>query len=126
MTDLYDLDSLMPPSKKIKINGKILEIKPAKIKEYIKIVKLESRLNNTDDPDQVQKVIVETLAPVIPGIVGDDVDFTVGQIRELIKIAIEISVPQQAETSKEYQDPKKKIASPVESPTSSTSTQPTK
>lgn len=126
MTDLLDLDALAPPDKKIKVRGKILTCKPLTIRQMINVVRLEERLKNTDDAEQIIPIIKEVLSPFMPDVAKDDtIDFTVMELRQIIKFAQEVSVPDvRQETVKEY-DPKKKVVSPEGSHTSSTSTQAT-
>ena len=122
MVDTLDLDALVPEPKKIKLNGKFFDVLPLTIKQLINLAKLEQKLINIKNEDEVKPLILETLKPIIPEL--NDVDFTYLQLMALLKFAQASSLPKENKAAEDY-SPKKKIDSAKESPTSSTSTPPT-
>jgi len=122
--DILDLDALVPPDKQIKVRGKLLTCKPLTIKQMIEVVRLEDRLKEATTPDDILPIIRKTLSPFIPELETDDtIDFTIVELKQIIKFAQEVSIPDvRDETVKQY-DHKKKAVSQEESPTSSTSSQ---
>lgn len=125
--EILDLDALLPPPRKIRLQGKILEVKPLTIRQLIYIVKLEQRLAEVNNEDELMEEVRKALVPFIPALAEDEtIDFTAGQMRELIKFAQKISVEvADDKETKVYAEPKKKVDSQEGLPTSSDSTPPT-
>jgi hypothetical protein len=118
--DILDLDALLPPPKKVKIGGKIIEVLPLTIRQLVSVAKLEERLKQVNNEDEIMAVIRETLSPFIPALKEDQtIDFTIAQMKRLVEFAQEVSAPEPDAPSKQY-TVEKKISSPAESPTSST------
>jgi hypothetical protein len=124
LTDILDLDALVPPVKEIKIKGKLIKCYPLTIRQLVTLAKLENKLINVKTEDEIIPLIKEALKPFIPEIENDEIDFTIQQLREIVRFAQSASIPQEATQAKEF-DPKKKDDLAKESPTSSTPTQPT-
>jgi len=124
LTDILDLDALVPPVKEIKIKGKLIKCYPLTIRQLVTLAKLENKLINVKTEDEIIPLIKEALKPFIPEIENDEIDFTIQQLREIVRFAQSASIPQEATQAKEF-DPKKKDDLAKESQTSSTPTQPT-
>lgn len=126
MSDILDLDALMPPSRQVKINGKLYECKPLTIRQLINVTRLEQELTKIETAEEIMPIIKKAFTPFMPQIAEDEnIDFTVSQMKELIKFAQTISTAEPESEAKKYDDPKKKIPSVEESPTSSASTKAT-
>jgi hypothetical protein len=125
MSDILDLDAIVPPVKEIKLKGKIIKCYPLTIRQLIKLAKLEKELMQVKSEDEIIPLIKNALKPFIPEIKNNDLDFTIDQLKEIIRFAQSASVPEKATEAKEYQ-PKKKDNLAEQSPSSPTSTQPTK
>ena len=123
MSDIFDLDALVPPSKHIKVRGKMLECKPLTIRQTITLIKLEQKMLGIQNVDEIMPLIKEALGPCVPAILEDEtVDFTIYELRQIIRFAQKISIPEVAPETQPYTDPKKKVISQEASPTSSGST----
>ena len=95
MSDIIDLDILQPEPKKIKLNGKILDLYPGKLKTIIRIQKAFVVFKDTQgtDSEALDKVI-DALAEIIPDLKNDDVDIAVTQIPKLIELAYRSALPE--------------------------------
>lgn len=114
--DILDLDALVPPSRKIKLNNKLYDVKPLTIKQLIILAKLEQRLTQVQNEDEIMPEIKKALSPVIPDIDDENIDFTPAQMKAIIRFAQQISVEeaQKDEITKDYSDTKKKQSSQEE------------
>lgn len=107
--DILDLDALNPVSKKIKINGKLIECKPITVKQLITIARLQTDLAEIKDPKEIFPYIKSVLSPFIPAINEDEeLDFTVPQLIEIIKFAQSNAVPSNVDKAKDFVDSQKK------------------
>lgn len=125
MSDILDLDALVPPTKQLKIQGRVFNCNPLTVGQLIKIVKLQDNLAKVTTEDEVRKIIDEVMNMFIQGYDKADIDLRVDQIKEIIDFAMKQSVPEEAREAKDF-TPEKKVSSVKESPTSSTSTPATK
>jgi len=124
--EVLDLDALIPPDRKIKIGGREFIVHPLTIQQLLVVTRLETDLTKIKSEDEVMPLIKNAMTPFIPDLEKDDtIQFTAYQLRELIKFAIKISSASVDTEAKKYDNPKKKIASQEESPTSSDSTKDT-
>lgn len=121
--DILDLDALVPSSKHIKINGELHEVKPLTVQQLIKVVKLEDKLLNITNEEEILPLIKEALGPICPAIMEDKFEFTIPQLKAIMAFAQKTSanLDQEPETQK-YEDPKKKDTLVKDSLTSSDST----
>lgn len=113
MSDILDLDALVPPSRYIKLNGKQYECKPLTIRQLVEIAHIEKKLAEITSEDEIIPIIREALKPFIPAIENEEVDFTIPQFRAIIQFAQTSAIPEKATEAREY-DPKKKVASAEE------------
>lgn len=120
---IEDLDKLVPPPRKIKINGKIIECYPLSVTQLITVAKLQERLMEVKTEDEIMPLIRQALGPVIPALNDEDFVLHFTQMNRLIAFAQEISTALPKNENKEYTDPKKKENLAEESPSSSGSTQ---
>lgn len=122
MVDTLDLDALLPEPKKIVLHGKSLDVLPLTIGQLIILAKLEAKLMSAKQPDDFKTLVLDALKPVIPEL--NDVNFTIDQLKAIQQFVQKASLPE-TKTAKEF-EPKKKVDSAEASPTSPTSTPPTK
>lgn len=120
MNDILDLDALLPPDRQVKINKKLYTVKPLTIAQLITVTKLNTRLSQVKSEDEIYPLIKEGLSPFIPEFAQDDniLNVTVEQLKALLEFVQRVSTPDEADTTKQYSDPKKKVSSPEESHTS--------
>ncbi len=123
MTDILDLDALVPPTKKLTLKGVSYDVYPLTIRQLVELAKMDYKLSEMDSEEKVMPYVINTFKGFIPNL-PDDADFTVFQMRAIITFAQNVSMPEQTTGAKEYA-PKKKVSSPEESPTSSDSTRDT-
>lgn len=128
MSEVIDLDKLVPEPKKIKLNGKIIDLYPGKLKTIIKLQRAFSglQMGNTDKIDDV----ITILSEIIPALKDDDMDIPLATLERLVQLAYETAMPQNntnsAEAKMTLNDEKKtemELKEPL--PTSSESSQPT-
>lgn len=102
MTEIIDLDKLLPEPKKIKISGKVLMLYPGKIKTLIKIQKAFAGFKeaSTEEQSGLLESVVDTLVKIIPDIKNDDVDIGIEQLPEIINIAYQSSIPKDLNLAK--------------------------
>lgn len=95
MSNVIDLDKLLPEPKKVIISGKELEVYPGKIKALIRIQKAFASFKNAGEDDKLDLMnsVVEGLAQIMPGIRDEDVDISMEQLPVLVNLAYETSVP---------------------------------
>lgn len=126
--NVFDLDKLVPEPKKIKLSGKILDLYPGKLKTIVKLQRaFASMRDGNGDPEEV----INILSTLIPQIKDDDVDINVStQLPVLVKLAYEVSLPNDAQQVREQNmtpSTEKKTEETLneQSPTSSENTQAT-
>lgn len=99
MTEIQDLDALLPDVKKIKISGKILNLYPGKLKSLIRIQKAFLAFQDAKQTDmKLFDDVINALAEIIPDLKRDDVDISMEQIPVLVSIAYTTSIPKDAVT----------------------------
>lgn len=115
MSELLDLDALLPEPKKIKINGKIIECHPPTIRQLLAIQKAADASTGANvDPQEAVERLEEALSAIVPAIKEDkSIDFTLNQFYSLIKFLQEDAIPDAAKEAKSY-PVQKKTDSPVE------------
>lgn len=108
MSDVLDLDALLPEPKKIKINGKLIDCYPPKVKHLISMQRVFARIQNAQDTDEAEKLIEDVLAPIIPAIREDDtIDFTLDQLKALLQFAQNAALRQDVEPTQAVPSQKK-------------------
>jgi hypothetical protein len=100
MTEIIDLDKLLPEPRMVRICGKEVTLYPGKLKALIKLQKTFSSFKNADQSGQSELLdtLIDTLEPIIPDIKRDDIDLTIDQIPAVVTLAYENSVPKEEET----------------------------
>lgn len=125
MSEIIDLDLIEPPITRVKINGKIIECKPIKVKQLIRLLKAEQEIAKIGDVDKASSLLIEALTPLIPAIDDPDVDFSFEQLKTLTTILQTKSVPDHLKRVSEEYNPKKKSDGDTDSDSSLDTTQDT-
>ena len=93
-----DLDTLVKPSKKVKLNGEIIELEPPTLEELVKLAKLGGELQGMDtsnlNADEVSDVIDKLNAgirDVMPAL--KDVKLNIEQIIAVIEMMVDYATP---------------------------------
>lgn len=86
MTDYdLDLDLIQPETKRVKIDGQIVDIYPPHLNELLKLM----TVGRSGDAE----VLREALLPVVPALADGKINPTFEQIAALIEFAIKMSMP---------------------------------
>lgn len=93
-----DLDTLVKPSKKVKLNGNIIELEPPSLEELVKLAKLGGELQGMEttnlNADEVSNVIdklnggIRELMPALA-----DVKLNIEQIIAVIEMMVDYATP---------------------------------
>ena len=101
MTDYdLDLDALQPEAKKVKINGRIVDIYPPKFKSIIALMKISSGLQettNSEDLSILEEELTKALIPIMPELAEPDMDLSMEQLMKLLDFVMLISTPKDNE-----------------------------
>lgn len=116
--EILDLDAVAPPTRKFKLDGKIIECKPLKLKNLIKVIKLQERLSTVKTADEVYPLIQDALGASIKEVNDPDFDLALSQLKLLVDFVQKVSQPSLESSAREFEDPKKKQNSVEGSPTS--------
>ena len=126
MSEIVDLDKLVPEPKKVKLSGKILDVYPGKIKALIRIQKAFASFKDAGEDEKLDLMdrVVTALAEIIPGIKEEDVDISMEQLPVLVNLAYQTSSnPAETPLAEKNDmtvkaDGEKKTTSPEQSPIS--------
>lgn len=98
-----DLDTLRPEPKIVHLCGKELPVYPPRIKDIIRLIDLQKRVNEaekTADFDMLH-ALKDALTPMMPGLDDPEVDITFEQLQVLIEFIMRMATPA---TVKEMQE----------------------
>lgn len=104
MSDIFDLDKIVPEKKKIKIGDEILECNPISVQDLILLEKLGKQHDTLDGEELIEK-INEILSSIIPGI--EKHKLSVGQYFALIDFIKKMASPDNIDDNKQYSTQKK-------------------
>ena len=107
---VLDLDELAPTGHGlVKLNGKKYKLYPPKIKNLIRLIKVEEEyyrlaaIPETErDGDEVLaavEMLKDALEPIMPELKKDDVDLSAGQAAGLLAYALSLSVPEEVKAA---------------------------
>jgi len=98
---IEDLDRLLPESVNIKVSGKILELKPIKLKALLGLQKTFEDFQDLDPSEYTDDTfdkLLDALAVVLPEIKTDpDIDLTIPQLIRLINLVAQLMTVQSNE-----------------------------
>ena len=102
MAETYDLDldALAPESKKVKLNGRIIEVNPPKFKNLVALMKLANTMGEGNGGQTIETVdmLRQSLIPLIPALGEEDFDLTMEQLNTLLQFVMTIATPQDQTT----------------------------
>jgi adenylosuccinate synthase len=99
MSDILDLDAILPEPRQVKLNGKTYTILPAKLKDFIAIQKLFLSFQDVGDPTkQVSAIeeITKVLKPIIPNV--EEMDVTFEQLLAILQFSYNTAAPKNTGT----------------------------
>lgn len=93
-----DLDALAPDTKKVKLNGRVIEVAPPKFKTLLEILKLADKFGKGQELDQNETVkalesLRNALVPIVPALSEDDFDLSLVQMMTLIEFVVSMTSP---------------------------------
>lgn len=80
-----DLDLLEPQSKHIKLNGKLYEVFPPKVKDLVRLSRLAGQLQDINNTNSVKTItdMIGVFQNIMPGLSEDNVDLSMSQLLAL-------------------------------------------
>lgn len=99
MNEIVDLDKLVPEPKKIKLNGRVIDLFPGKLKTIIKLQRAFTGLQKGEQ-DKLDEVI-NVLSEIIPAIKDDDMDIPLPTLKVLVQLAYESALPEDTKKTTE-------------------------
>lgn len=100
MSEVIDLDALLPKPVKVKISGKVVDLYPGKLKI---LVRIQDMANGLDGKQSLEKVneMLDLLSEIIPAIKTDkDLDISPLQVNKIIEVAYKALTPTNSEELK--------------------------
>lgn len=96
MSDVIDIDALVPPSVTIKFDGQQVEVQPPKTVDTLRLAALGQKLKDADKlaETEIEKVITDITSTVykcIPELTNKD--FNTAQLLKLVEIIGNMSIP---------------------------------
>lgn len=84
MSDTLDLDQLIPEPKTVKVNGKVYELKPLKLKTLLNLQKILSTAKDKSNEEMLTLMddMFASLKPIVPDI--EEMDLTLPQTLALM------------------------------------------
>lgn len=101
MSEVIDLDALLPKPIKVKISGKIVDLYPGKLKILVKIQDMANGM--ADEKQSLEKIneMLDLLSEIIPAIKTDkDLDVSPLQVQKIIEVAYKALTPTGSEELK--------------------------
>lgn len=102
-----DLDALKPESKTVKVNGKVYEIKPLKLTDFLNLQKTLRNIKGKSEEEMVDLIdnVFENIKPIVPEI--EEMGLTIPQTMALLEFIYK------SETPATVVEEKKTVVSPV-------------
>lgn len=101
MSEVIDLDALLPKPVKVKISGKVVDLYPGKLKILVRIQDMANGMS--DGKQSLEKVeeMLDLLSEIIPAIKTDkDLDISPLQVNKIIEVAYKALTPTNSEELK--------------------------
>ena len=100
MSDVLDLNALMPQPRRIKLGEVEIEIQPPKTQDILKLGTLGQKLQNLEDltdeqVDELTQKLREAIDRVVPELQGHELN--TAQLMALLNLIIEMAMPPEAE-----------------------------
>lgn len=108
MSEILDLDALLPEPKKVKLSGKILDVYPPTVRQLLRLQRIGQSISDQSlSGEEAEKGMMEALSTIIPALKDDDtIDINLDQMLALIDFLQKSSVPKN-EAAKEFAVEKK-------------------
>ena len=108
MSDILDLDLLLPEPKQVKLNGKVYEVFPPTVKQILRLQKIGQGIQTGSIVgDEAESQLIEGLSVLMPALKEEEnLDLTFDQMVALIAFLQKTAVPE-TEASKQYPVEKK-------------------
>lgn len=96
MSEVLDLDALVPPSVTIKFGGSEIEVKPPKTGDVLRLGTLGQKLSDAseasaEDVDKLVSMLTEQIGKCIPELAGKE--FNTAQLMKLVEIISKMAIP---------------------------------
>jgi len=101
MDNSLDLDTLIPQSKTVRVNGKTYEIKPLRLKDFLNLQKTLKDLKGKTNEEMIELLdkVFENIKPIVPEI--DEMNLTIPQTMALLEFIYKQETPETASTTQE-------------------------
>lgn len=115
MDDVLDLDALKPEAKRIKFEDKIIEVKPPKTGDLLRLSQIGAKLKDAaeltaEQIDDITGKLEAQIKALVPEL--GETNLATGQLMALLTLIMEMGMPQQMEELKkqgiEVGEPSKK------------------
>lgn len=95
-----DLDALVPQSKTVKVNGKVYEIKPLKLNDFLNLQMTLRSIKGKSDEEMVDLIakVFENIKPIVPEI--EEMGLTIPQTMALLEFIYKQEAPVHETTEK--------------------------
>lgn len=112
MSEVLDLDALLPEAKKVKLNGKVFDVYPATIRQLLRIQSIGQDISTGKlTGPEAEDLLINALSSIIPVLKEDtSVDLNIAQMVALIDFVQKQSVPQN-EAGQAFSPQKKTVSS---------------
>jgi len=91
MSEVIDLDALLPKPVKVKISGKVVDLYPGKLKILVRIQDMANGMSDGEQSLEKVKEMLDLLSEIIPAIKTDkDLDISPLQVNKIIEVGNEI------------------------------------
>ena len=114
MNDTLDLDVIIPEPRTVKVNGKVYEVLPLKLNEFLALQRILTSIKDRSQEELLELMgkIFDTMRPAVPQI--DEMNLTMTQAFALLEFIYKQENVKQVRTDEE----KKTVVSPTPSPSS--------
>ena len=92
MSEVINLDEMLPKPKKLKIGGVTYKMNPLLVSQFLNVASLERDLMGIDDPKEVIEKINEVLSPILEGFTAEGVSME--QLKALVTYLLNGSIPE--------------------------------
>lgn len=99
MSDVLDLDALVPPSARIKFGEKEIEVHPPKTGDLLRLASLGKKMEGAADlkPEELEQLVAdmtEVVVKIIPEL--SDASLNTQQLLKLVQLISEMGTPPEA------------------------------
>lgn len=98
MSDVLDLDALQPESKSVKFGDKVIEVKPPKTGDLLRLSQIGSKMQKAAElPEEELDAVINDLEAAIKKMIPELAEATLvsGQLMALLTLVMEMGMPEQ-------------------------------